>query len=244
MSFRTPERSSNFSFDLTGKRGAALVTRYPTYWEDSPLEGAFENYTRRYYNSWVTFAREKQYGDIQPVLLSGFDVTKDFAMVAYSNANKTLGSDLAINVPLWGTWHARSPPYINNGPIQHGPPHKQASHGFPSPQPIDAGSIPNEFNQYVFIRYYTMRPKKWRPMLSKEVFRAGMGQRGSGSGSNRRDTLPTWFQVVRSDTNPSTISDGDPRGWLGPTDDTESETDSAVGSTQRVWFLRSRLFML
>ena len=188
MSPRLPGHSSNFSFDLTGERGAALVTRYPTYWEDSQLEGAFEKYTRRHYDSWVTFAHEMGCGNIQPVLVSGFDVTKDFCMVAYSNADETPKSDFAMGVSNLGTWHTRSP-HTHYGPIRGGSPHEEASHGFPFQQRIDAGNIPNDFNQYVFVRYCTMRRKTWMPMLFKEVFRAGTRQRGSGLGSNRRDTL-------------------------------------------------------
>jgi len=36
------EPGASFSFELTGNRGAALVTKYPTYRKDSLLESAFE----------------------------------------------------------------------------------------------------------------------------------------------------------------------------------------------------------
>jgi hypothetical protein len=56
---RPLEPGASFSFELTGNRGAALVTKYSTYREDSLLESVFERYTKRHYASWVAFARHK-----------------------------------------------------------------------------------------------------------------------------------------------------------------------------------------
>ena len=71
---RPLEPGASFSYELTGSHGAALVTKYQTYREDSLLESAFERYTKRHYESWAVFARYKQYGDdVWPVLVSGFD---------------------------------------------------------------------------------------------------------------------------------------------------------------------------
>jgi len=109
---RPLEPGVSFSFELTGNRGAALVTKYPTYRGDTLRESAFEKYTKRHYESWVAFARHMEYGnDVHPVLASGLDMTRDFAMVAYSNESTSLESDLTIAVPLlasasasvWGT---------------------------------------------------------------------------------------------------------------------------------------------
>lgn len=106
--------SANFSYELTGNRGAALVTKYSTYREHSVMELDFERYTKRHYESWVAFARQKGYGnDVLPILVSGVDMTRDFAMVAYSYEDTSLESDLNIAAPmlisasasLWGTWH-------------------------------------------------------------------------------------------------------------------------------------------
>lgn len=226
---RSPE--PHFSFELTGKRGAALATKYPTYWEDSPLEGAFESYTRRHYDSWVTFARDKQYGDVQPVLVSGFDVTGDFSLVAYSNEDKNLEVDLSVGPSVslhWGTWYSTPKRLLHTN---HG-----SMRGNPlSPRLIDAGSIPDDFNQYVFIRYYTMRPRKWMPMPSKDVLRVGAGQRDSGSGGNGRGIFPGW--MVRSSAKPTTSGGSNLGGRRGSTtDDTALETGTAARSASHVWF--------
>ncbi|KAF9647851.1 hypothetical protein BDM02DRAFT_3116313 [Thelephora ganbajun] len=45
------EHGINFSFELTGDRGAALVTRHSAYRKDCLLEAAFETYTKRHYES-------------------------------------------------------------------------------------------------------------------------------------------------------------------------------------------------
>jgi len=240
---RPLEPGANFSFELTGNRGAALVTRYPTYGEDSLLESAFERYTKRHYDSWVTFARHKQYGDdVRPVLVSGFDMTRDFAMVAYFNEGASLESDLTIAVPmvasasasLWGTWRTRCSPHTNCGPQQRGPSPNREAIDFPS-RSVDAGSIPNECNQCVFVRYYTMRSRKRIPMFPK-VIRAGAGPHDPGSGDSRRDALPEL--AVWPDAEPTTNSDDGLGGQWGPTaDDTDSESDLVTRNTPHVWSL-------
>ena len=104
MLCRRLEQGMDFSFELTGDRGAALVTRHPTYCEDSLLDSAFEAYTVCHYESWVAFARDKQYGDnVHPVLVSGVDMTRDFAMVVYSNRSTSYERKQAIAVPMFAS---------------------------------------------------------------------------------------------------------------------------------------------
>ena len=233
---RPLEPSVHFSFELTGTRGAALVTKYPTYREDSLLAAAFEEYTKRHYDSWVAFARHKKYGnDVQPVLVYGFDMTRDFAMVAYSDEGTSLKCDLTIPVPmiasasasLWGTWRTRCSPHTNYGPQQRSP----LGRATDSPsQPTDASGAPNEFDQCVFIRYYTMRSRKW---MFPKVIRAGAGPHDLGSGDNRGDTLPELR--MQPDAEPTTSGDEDPRGQLGLIPDgADPELDIVVRNTPYV----------
>src|ERR1700753_976599 len=101
------ESSSTVSFELTGGHGAALVTKHSTYREDVQLAGAFEEYTREHYASWVTFARETGHGDINPVLVTDVDGTKDFAMLCYSNDDDDLRCEFTTSIPesyAWGSW--------------------------------------------------------------------------------------------------------------------------------------------
>ena len=58
---------------------------------DAMDDVAFEEYTARHYKSWVEFARKKRLGkNIEPVLVSGFDVTRDFLMLAYFHKETAL----------------------------------------------------------------------------------------------------------------------------------------------------------
>ena len=70
------EPGAHLSYELTGRRGAALVTMYDTYVGDAQNQDAFEQYTKKHYDSWVQFARNKQYGsNVRPVLVYGVDLT-------------------------------------------------------------------------------------------------------------------------------------------------------------------------
>jgi hypothetical protein len=94
-SYRLIERASpvepgaGITFELTRNQGAALITKHPTYREDVERELTFENYIKKHYQSWVDFSRERGHGrDIRPVLVTGVDLTREFATVAYSD-NRT-----------------------------------------------------------------------------------------------------------------------------------------------------------
>ena len=241
---RPLEPGASFSFELTGNRGAALVTKYPTYREDSLLESAFERYTKCHYESWVAFARHKDYGnDVQPVLISGFDATRDFAMVAYSNESTSVESDLTIAVPmlasasatLWGTWRTRCSPHTNYGPQECSPPPPGRAINFPSLQSAEASRIPSEFNQCVFIRYWTMR-MRGRLALFPKVIRAGAGPHDLGPGDNAGNTFSEL--MVQSDAEP-TMSDNEDYGgqWAPTADDTGLEPGTVIRNTPHVWFL-------
>jgi len=228
---RPLEPGASFSFELTGNRGAALVMKYPTYRGDALRESAFEKYTKRHYESWVAFARHKEYGnDVHPVLVSGFDMTRDFAMVAYSNESTSLESDLTIAIPMlasasasvWGTWRTKCSPHTNYGPQQCILPLTDQAIDFPSSQ-SDARSIPDEFNQCVFVRYYTMRSRKW---MFPKVIRAGAGPHDLGSGENREGAFPEL--TVQSKSEPAMTDDED---------DTGDELDIVVRNTPYVCFL-------
>jgi hypothetical protein len=239
---RPLEPGASFSFELTGNRGAALVTKYSTYREDSLLEAGFERYTKRHYASWVAFARHKDYGnDVQPVLISGFDMTRDFAMVAYSNENTSVESDLTITVPMlasasaaiWGTWRTRCSPHTNHGPQECSPPPPGRAINSSSTQLAEAAEIPNEFNQCVFVRYYTMRMRGPLALFPK-VIRAGAGPHDFGPGDNAGNTLPEL--TVQSNTEPSDNEDHTGR-LVAAIANIDLEPDTVIRNTPYVWFL-------
>jgi len=110
-------------------------------------------------------------------------------MVAYFNRTNLFESNDTIAIPMFaspssiqGTWYARHMVYTAKGP--------EPRVADPiSSQSGDGGSVANEFDQCVFIRYYTMRWRKRFPMFSKAI-RVGAGPRDLDLGDNRGDTLP------------------------------------------------------
>ena len=160
-------------------------------------------------------------------------------MVAYLSESTSLESDVTIAVPMlastsasiWGTWRTRCSPHTNVGPHRR-PPCARAI-DFPSSQSLEAGSIPEEYNQCVFVRYYTMRLRKW---MFPKVIRAGAGPHDLGPGDNRGDALPKL--ASQSDAELTTSGDEDLGGqWNPATDDSGYEPDIVVRNTPYVWFL-------
>ena len=222
----------SFSFELTGSHGAALVTKYQTYQEDCESESTFKSYTQCHYDSWVTFARHKQYGDdVRPVLVTGLDMTRDFAMVAYSDEGPLLESDSIVAVPtpastsVWGTWRTRRLCYTNHGPKS--PPPCELPIDLSSSQQADTRSIPERFNQCVFIRYFTMRRRLFFP----QVIKTGLGSHDPGSGHDGGDNFPEL--TVEPDVEPTTSGDEDIRQWH-PATDISFEPDNAIPNTPYV----------
>lgn len=169
-------------------QGAALLTKCPIYREDVRRSGAFEKYTKEHHASWVTFARETGHGDVNPVLVTGIDRTKDFAMLCYSNDTIDLKCDFTTSVPggasVWGTWHKTGLVFTNRGPQSRRPPSTQLMDAI-LPRNEGVGVVSDGYNQCVFVRYFTVRKRLWVPRVIKGA--AGPhnpGTRGSeGEGS-------------------------------------------------------------
>ena len=199
---------------------------------------AFQKYTKRYYESWVIFARDKDYGeDVHPVLVSGFDMTKDFEMVAYSEDGTSLKADLTLDASvvasasasLWDTRRIRCSPHTNQGPRLRIPLSDEQTIELSSSQSVGERNIPSDFNQCVFIRYYTMRSRGpfW---LFPKVIRAGAGPHDLGSGDNEGDTFPEL--TVHSGAEPIATGDEDLGGRQGPAaDGDDSEPEVVVHNT-------------
>ncbi|KAF9779856.1 hypothetical protein BJ322DRAFT_346711 [Thelephora terrestris] len=175
---------SGFSFELKENRsGAALVTNYETYRVDATIQAPFEEYTKRHYDSWVALGHDKGYSeDVRPVLVTGFDVTRDFEMVAYSDEDTTVRADVVtddsgVAVSHSFTERTRSSPHIQKGPWGQAPLPRDRVVEFPSKSTNDA-DIPEDFNRCVFVRYYTMRKS---PERARRMSRAGQGPRDLGA---------------------------------------------------------------
>ena len=182
------EPGARIAFELTRKQGAALITKHPTYRDDIERQRTFENYTKQHYESWVDFARER--GDaenVRPILITGVDLTREFATVAYSDNQTRMGCEFSAAVPgiaststsVWGSWHTQGLVYTNCGPDP------LPTRGERNPDYGSAleSAIPDEYDQCVFIRYYTIRKRVFIPI----VIKAGAGPHQLPEGDDDSD---------------------------------------------------------
>jgi len=160
------------AFELTRKQGAALITKHPTYRDEIERERTFENYIKKHYDSWVDFARERGDGEnVRPVLVTGVDLTREFATVAYSDNRARMECEFSVAVPgiasastsVWGSWHAQGLVFTNCGPD---PSLTRRRHS-PNEGSVLESEIPDEYDHCVFIRYYTIRKRVFIPMIIK-----------------------------------------------------------------------------
>ena len=183
------EPGARIAFALTHKQGAALITKYPTHREDIERERLFESYIKRHYDSWVDFAHEHGHGgNIRPVLVTGVDLTREFATIAYSDNHTRMECEFSAGVPavasasmsLWGSWRTQGLVHTNCGPR---PSSTRRNRG-PIEGPALESEIPDEYNQCVFIRYYTIRKRVFIPI----VIKAGAGPHQLPEGGHGNDS--------------------------------------------------------
>ena len=166
-----------------------------------------EEYAQRHGESWVKFSRDKGFGDVKPILVSGFDMTRDYAMLVYSDKGVSLdvGAQFTLlDAPvITVTCRQECSPHFRCGPEPWDlSPIRQAKYLFSSPS-ADPRSTPNRFNQCVFIRYHTMRPRDWLFRRFFPILRVGAGSHDPSPKGNREDTSPepTAHTVGEASTN-------------------------------------------
>ena len=180
------EPGAKITFELTNKQGAALVTKHPTYREHIERERRFENYIKRHYESWVEFAREQDYPeDVRPILVTGVDLTREFATVAYSGNEGRMECKFSAALSTasgstWGSWD--TPPVLVH--TNCGPHPSRQSHSS-TERPAPESEIPDEYNQCVFICYYTILKRLFFPA----VLKAGAGPHQLPKGNHGDDDL-------------------------------------------------------
>ena len=208
MRYRALEPGFSVSFELSEKQGAALVTKYPTYKEDVQREQIFEEYTKRHYDSWVAFAREIGYGnDVKPVLVTGVDMTRDFTMMSYSDNDDDLTAEFTTSAPgvasAWGTWRTTGVVHTSCGPQPCHPPSPAQTVDSTSSGNSGMEIVSDEYNQCVFIRYYTVRK---RALVFPTVIRAAAGPHDLGSGGRDGEELPEVEAQSDSDSDSDAMS--------------------------------------
>ena len=155
-------------------------------------------------------------------------MTKDFAIVAYSNNPTSVQSDETFSAPMFGpaaasvswTWRAACSPYVKHGPQQRRPPSSTVIQPSPS---SSVERLANEFNQCLFIRYYTMRLELG---LFPRVIRAGAGPHELGSGESRETTPPEL--TVWSDAEAMGGDEDSVGQWDPATNNPRSELDMVI----------------
>jgi len=210
------EPGSSISFKLTGGQGAALLTKYPIRREDVQLGGTFKEYTKEHYDSLVAFARERGHpDDIRPFLVTGVDMTRDFAMMTYSKDDNDLTVEFTISAPgiasPWGAWRTPGAVYTNCGP---------------QPDNGRVGTDSDGYNQCVFVRYYTVRKRLWIP----RVIKAGAGPHNLGPGSPE----PDGGSPLGAQPNSKSGSDAESSPFDGGGDGDGSEEDIVIHNTTAV----------
>ena len=246
MCHRTLEAGSSISFQLTGDQGAALLTKHLTYGEDVVLGRTFEEYTKEHYNSWVVFARERGHpNDIKPVLVTGVDVTTDFAMVAYSNDGDDLTAKFTVSASgaaPWGTWRTPGAVYKSCGPVLRCPPPDTSATELVSFGGSHTEAISDECRQCIFVRYYTMRKRLGIPRVIKAA--AGPHDLGPGSPDGRGSPLATQYRSDSGSDAVSSLFDDDGDSDRSPATSSDSGSDIVIQNTPTVrpWHPHSHLF--
>ena len=200
------EPGANFTFELSHKQGAVLITKHPTYSESAERIGAFKEYAKTHYNSWVDFALENGHGeDVRPVLVDGVHLTREFAMFAYSDNRTRIRCEFSADVPavasaslsLWGSWHTQGLVHTNCGPHPITTAGNRSLNEHPAPESV----IPDECNQCVFVSYYTVRKILGFP----RVIKAGAGPHQLPDGHPGRDDTGEVAMVEDSGSDPMDV---------------------------------------
>jgi hypothetical protein len=214
-----------------------LVKRYNAYREDTIERPAFEQYIKKHHESWVKFA--ERYGDVEPVLVTGFDVTKDWAMMAYSNEDTSIDFNLSISIPMltsaFGSFRVlegtTGPPHFTYGPQLCVPSSSAQVNDTPS-EPTRTGANPEDFNQCVFVRYYTIRKR----MGLLKVLKARARPHDLGPGHNDDATFleltTQQYRMLNHEGDPTSGSEERDR----IVEDADSDTNSVVHNIPDAWF--------
>ena len=215
---------SSVRFIFTGEQGAALVTKYQTYREHVQDVGKFKTYAEENHTSWVEFARNAGRGDVKPVLVTGVDRTKDFAMMCYSNYDDGLECEFRTSSSApWGAWKTPRPIYQHHGPQLCHPSSTPALDSMSSDN-SDAETDSDEYNQCIFVRFTGMRARRsWIPRIMK----AAAGPHDPGTRGHDGEGSPPQAQSD-PDSGSDTSLDGDWGNEMGSDTSVDSGADAFI----------------
>lgn len=219
------------------------MTKHQTYSEDVRGVGKFEKYAKDNHLAWAEFARCEGLGEVNPVLVTGVDRTKDFAMMCYSDYDdeglecqfRTLASGSASNT-TWGTWETTRPVYKNQGPQSCFPPTQTIN-------PTSAGdnnaeTVSDGFDQCVFIRYISVRSRRlWVPKIIKAA--AGPHDLNTGGRDGEGSPLQAMYDSGSGSDISSCSSNDDGDNDMSSVTSVGSESDIVIHNPTTVRYLSS-----
>jgi len=157
-----------------------------------------------------------------PVLITGVDMTRDFAMMSYSDDGDDLRVEFKISIPEvtppWGVWRKPGVVHTTCGPQPR--PLLRATRTVnlaPSGNGHTA-AVSDEYNQCVFVRYYTVRKRLGIPRVIKAA--AGPHNIGQRNHDGERSSLEA---QSNSSSGSNTV--------LSPFDSDEDNNGSSATST-------------
>lgn len=81
------------------------MTRFPVHCTDTLQEGTLKTYIKKHHASWVDYARDQGFGEVDPILVSGIDSARDWAMFTYSTRGHHVSTQITLDVPaVASTW--------------------------------------------------------------------------------------------------------------------------------------------
>jgi hypothetical protein len=159
------------SFNARSEAGALLMTKHQTFSEDMELRGTFSRQLLKHHSKWLSFAQDQgrpvELEDL--ILVTGLDLTKDFAMLSFANNSSDFDINFQVGVSqyatgsisAWGSWHTTSSTQDNWGPQHTATPSAlRADRALRSitSEGDSAEAIPSdEYRQCVFVRGYRIR---------------------------------------------------------------------------------------
>jgi hypothetical protein len=161
------------SFNAQSEAGAGLMTRHQTFSEYMELHRVFKRHFLKHRRSWISFAQDQGH-DVELedlILVTGLDMTKDFAMISFANNSESFDIDFQVatspyfagSVGAWGSWRVERSVHVNWGPQDTAPPGTLRANAASALRTCasEDGSLDaiasDGYRQCVFVRGYRVR---------------------------------------------------------------------------------------
>ncbi|KDQ54413.1 hypothetical protein JAAARDRAFT_196750 [Jaapia argillacea MUCL 33604] len=184
--------NAGLSFQCTESQGAALVLMKPAYRTDVTALGEIEEYIRRHYKTWLSFANDVHGRGIQIsdlLVVTGCDMTSKWAMAAFKRSAVHRYMSIGASAP--GGFSAQ---FSHN----HG-----WSSGRRSNEELQSTG-PEPFDQCVFFRSFRLK-ERLLGTLAPKIIKAAARPRDLGGPS--RDDGFTGGPVLSSESEVEILSD-------------------------------------